>query len=368
MVKFLDLQKINSRYKDEIKNEIIKVIDSGWYINHSYVQSFEKEFSKYTGSKYSIAVGNGLEALELTLNAWKQMGLIKNGDEVIVPANTFIASVLAIINQNLIPIFVEPDERTHNISINAIEKAISKNTRVILPVHLYGRIAPMPEIISIAEENNLLVLEDCAQAHGASINNKKAGSWGHAGAFSFYPGKNLGALGDAGLITTDSEELASHIKSISNYGFSEKYICNNIGRNSRLDEIQAAILSIKLKYLDDDINLRQQLAKLYIRNISNSYIKLPSACKKDSHVWHLFVVETDYREEFQRYLSSKGISTLIHYPIPPHKQEALNNYHELNLPLTESLSKKVVSLPMDPTISVDDAHMVIKAVNSFFPN
>lgn len=368
MIKFLDLKKINSRYKHEILEAITDVLDSGWYINHTHLVDFEKQFARYCGVEYAVGVGNGLDALALTLAAWRQSGLINDGDEVIVPANTFIASVLAIENQRLTPVFVEPDPLTHNISADSITAAITKRTRVILPVHLYGRMAPMKEICHIAKLNELLVLEDCAQAHGAEIESKLSGSWGDAGAFSFYPGKNLGGMGDGGMITTNDKELADQLLLIRNYGFSERYICDSLGVNSRLDEMQASILNVKLKYLDEDILKRQSIADLYLSKISNKNITLPLNYSLKTHVWHLFVIETDFRDEFRSHLEVNKIETSIHYPIPPHKQNALKAYNALSLPITERLSQRVVSLPMDPTMDLDHALSVVNAVNSFSPD
>lgn len=367
MVKFLDLKKVNCRYKTELMMAISDVLDSGWYINHTRLEDFENSFSEYCGVSYSVGVGNGLDALSITLAAWKQLGLINDGDEVIVQANTFIATVLAIESQKLKPIFVEPDPVSHNLSGKAITEALTERTKVLLPVHLYGRMSPMPEICQIAEKNGLLVLEDSAQAHGAKIDTKVAGSWGHAGAFSFYPGKNLGGLGDGGIITTNDETLANKLKSIRNYGFSERYICDSLGINSRLDEMQASILNVKLKYLDADTSIRRNIAKIYLSGISNEYVTLPSKSAPESHVWHLFVIQTNYRDLFMEHMAGLGVETSIHYPVPPHKQNALKAYNSISLPLTESLSDRVVSLPMDPTMKIDQARSVVRAVNSFFP-
>lgn len=365
MVDFLNLKKINNRQKNELLSAIEKVIDSGWYIMGEELKAFEEEFSEYCQTNYALGVANGLDALTLVLRAWKEMGKLKSGDEVIVQGNTYIASVLAITENDLIPVLVEPDEHTFNLSAKDIRAAISDKTRAILPVHLYGQISPMKEIMEIARENNLLVLEDCAQAHGAQIDGKRAGSWGDAAGFSFYPGKNLGALGDAGAITTNDSELYNILKALRNYGSEQKYLNIYQGVNSRLDEIQAAILRVKLKTLDNDVKIRQGIAQRYLSGIKNPLVELPYIENMENHVWHLFVLKTNQREELQRWLNKHNIQSLIHYPIPPHKQNAYNDIKELSLPLTESLHAKVLSIPMDPTMSDEDINSVINALNGF---
>ncbi|HGH4676416.1 TPA: DegT/DnrJ/EryC1/StrS family aminotransferase [Enterobacter bugandensis] len=365
MVDFLNLKKINNRQKNELLSAIEKVIDSGWYIMGEELKAFEEEFSEYCQTNYALGVANGLDALTLVLRAWKEMGKLKSGDEVIVQGNTYIASVLAITENDLIPVLVEPDEHTFNLSAKDIRAAISDKTRAILPVHLYGQISPMKEIMEIARENNLLVLEDCAQAHGAQIDGKRAGSWGDAAGFSFYPGKNLGALGDAGAITTNDSELYNILKALRNYGSEQKYLNIYQGVNSRLDEIQAAILRVKLKTLDNDVKIRQGIAQRYLSGIKNPLVELPYIENMENHVWHLFVLKTNQREELQRWLNKHNIQSLIHYPIPPHKQNAYNDMKELSLPLTESLHAKVLSIPMDPTMSDEDINSVINALNGF---
>ncbi len=365
MVDFLNLKKINNRQKNELLTAIEKVIDSGWYIMGEELKAFEEEFSEYCQTNYALGVANGLDALTLVLRAWKEMGKLKSGDEVIVQGNTYIASVLAITENDLIPVLVEPDEHTFNLSAKDIRAAISDKTRAILPVHLYGQISPMKEIMEIARENNLLVLEDCAQAHGAQIDGKRAGSWGDAAGFSFYPGKNLGALGDAGAITTNDIELYNILKALRNYGSEQKYLNIYQGVNSRLDEIQAAILRVKLKTLDNDVKIRQGIAQRYLSEIKNPLVELPYIENMENHVWHLFVLKTNQREELQRWLNKHNIQSLIHYPIPPHKQNAYNDMKELSLPLTESLHAKVLSIPMDPTMSDEDTNSVINALNGF---
>ncbi|OAT27209.1 UDP-4-amino-4-deoxy-L-arabinose--oxoglutarate aminotransferase [Buttiauxella ferragutiae ATCC 51602] len=367
MINFLDLKKINAQYRTEIVDAMTRVLDSGWYIMGTELAKFEKAFSQYCGVKHCIGVANGLDALVLVLRAWKEMGLVKNGDEVIVPSNTYIASILAITENGLKPVLVEPDENTFNISTENIIKNISDKTKVILPVHLYGLACPMAEINEIAKKHNLLVLEDCAQAHGAEINGKKVGSWGNAAGFSFYPGKNLGALGDGGAITTDDDELATTLMALRNYGSHIKYENKYIGVNSRLDELQAAILNIKLNYLEQENCKRRAIADQYLAGISNISVILPTIPEDPlTHTWHLFVIKATDRTKLQEFLSIKNdIQTLIHYPIPPHKQSAYVQYKDLNLPISEKLHNQVLSLPMDPTLSSEKILKIIEKINSF---
>ncbi|HDU8583525.1 TPA: DegT/DnrJ/EryC1/StrS family aminotransferase [Morganella morganii] len=370
MIKFLDLQSINKQYETELKNACSRVIDSGWYIMGNELNNFENNFSKYIDTKYCIGVANGLDALTLVLRAWKELNKLKPGDGVLVQANTYIASVLAITENDLVPVFIEPNPDTYNLSAENIRKAITNKTKAILPVHLYGQISPMQEIMAIADEFNLLVLEDCAQSHGASIGGKKAGNWGHAAGFSFYPGKNLGALGDAGAITTNDDELANVILALQNYGSHQKYLNLYQGVNSRLDEIQAAMLNVKLKYLANETQIRQSIAQQYLDNIKNPLIKLPAnpeEYKKETqtHIWHLFVISCQYREKLQKHLSDCGIQTLIHYPTPPHKQQAYPQYNSLSLPVTEKIHTEVLSIPISPIMTEKDIQTVINACNTF---
>ena len=365
MINFLNLKAINEQYQEELKAACARVIDSGWYIMGQELTQFEHEFADYCGTKHAIGVANGLDALILVLRAWKELGKLNSGDEVIVPANTYIASILAITENDLVPVLVEPDENTYNLCPEKVRAAISSKTRAILPVHLYGQLSPMPELMVLAEEFQLLVLEDCAQAHGAQILGKKAGNWGHAAGFSFYPGKNLGALGDAGAVTTNDDELAQSIKALRNYGSHKKYENLYRGLNSRLDEIQAAMLRVKLPYLDRETIRRQEIAKHYLNNITNSAIQLPYVLEETGHVWHLFVVQCAEREALQCWLQEHGVQTLIHYPIPPHKQQAYSDWNNLSLPLTERIHQQVLSLPMDPTMSDEAVEKVIAAVNGF---
>lgn len=369
MIPFLDLKSINQQYRNELVKACSRVIDSGWYIGGKELEVFEKNFADYCGTQFAIGVANGLDALILTLRAWKELGKLKDGDEVIVPSNTYIASILAITANNLNAVLVEPDLNTYNIDPAKIEQAITSKTRVILPVHLYGCLAAMPEIMVIAKQYNLLVLEDSAQSHGAQVQGKKAGNWGNASGFSFYPGKNLGALGDAGAITTNDAELADMLKALRNYGSHEKYKNLVPGVNSRLDEIQAAMLDIKLKYLDQETQHRRKIANLYLNEIKNSHLILPlsniDAIQYDQHVWHLFVVRTKHREALQKYLADNGVQTLIHYPIPPHKQQAYKEWNELSYPISEKIHEQVLSLPMSSILSFDQAKNVVKLCNQF---
>ncbi|EPG0370964.1 DegT/DnrJ/EryC1/StrS family aminotransferase [Photobacterium damselae] len=365
MIKFLDLQAINSQYQRELKEACARVIDSGWYIMGNELEIFEHEFAEYCGVKHAIGVANGLDALILVIRAWKELGKLKAGDEVIVPANTYIASVLAITENDLIPIFVEPNPATYNLCPTNVRAAITNKTKVILPVHLYGLISPMPELIALAKEHNLLILEDCAQAHGAKIDGTKAGNWGDAAGFSFYPGKNLGALGDAGAITTNNDELAQTVKALRNYGSHKKYENLYQGINSRLDEIQAAMLRVKLGYLDKETIRRREVAVKYIEGIKNPLIKLPEWDYKDNHVFHLFVIQLKEREKLQRYLFDNEIETAIHYPIAPHKQKAYQEWSNKKLPITEQIHEQVLSLPIDPMLDDSDIEYIIEKINKF---
>ena len=369
-VPFLDLRSINARHREELIASATRVIDSGWYIQGQELKTFEREFADYCGTKHCIGVANGLDALTLTLRAWKELGKLKEGDEVIVPANTYIASVLAITENRLKPVLVEPDEATYDIDPCNIEPVVTARTRVILPVHLYGQLADMPALLKIAARHDLMILEDSAQAHGASVGGRKAGSWGHASGFSFYPGKNLGALGDAGAITTNDDKLAQTLRALGNYGSHEKYKNIYQGVNSRLDEVQAAFLSVKLKYLDEEIAQRRRIAKIYMDGIKNPSITVPalkggSAMTLESHVWHLFVVRCRQREALQKHLAGMGIHTLIHYPIPPHQQQGYSEWNELRFDLTERIHREVLSLPIGPTMTEDEAFFVAQACNEF---
>ena len=365
MISFLDLKAINLCYEAELKAACARVIDSGWYIMGNELSAFENEFSSYCGVKHTIGVANGLDALILVLRAWKELGKLKSGDEIIVQANTYIASILAITENELVPVFVEPDPVTYNLVPERVCAAITSKTKAILPVHLYGQLSPMPELIAIAKQHELLVLEDCAQAHGAEINCRRAGNWGDAAGFSFYPGKNLGALGDAGAVTTNDDELAQTIRALRNYGSYKKYenLCQGV--NSRLDEIQAAMLRVKLPYLVAETARRREISLAYREGIHNSQIILPSVKDELQHVWHLFVIRSAQREKLQFWLSENGVQTLIHYPIPPHKQQAYRSWNKLSLPITELLHQQVLSLPLNPTMGQQNIQSVIDVINSF---
>lgn len=368
MIPFLDLKKINQQYQQDLKEACSRVIDSGWYLLGKEIQQFEKQFADYCGVQHAIGVANGLDALILVLQAWREQGKLTAGDEIIVPANTYIASILAITENDLTPVLVEPNLATYNLDIHGIKKAISPKTKAILAVHLYGQLAPMEEIVPFAKEHNLLILEDSAQAHGAQINGRRAGNFSDASGFSFYPGKNLGALGDAGAVTTNDDELASTIKALRNYGSQEKYKNIYQGSNSRLDEIQAAMLSVKLNYLDKEIKQRQNVAQKYLTQINNPTVILPTVQTASAHVWHLFVIRSAHRDSLKEYLHTQGIETLIHYPIPPHKQQCYQDWHHLSLPVTEQIHREVLSLPMSPVLAEQDIQMIIEKVNEFTPN
>ena len=363
-IPFLDLKKVNNQHRSELIHAITEVVDSGWYVRGDRVKTFEYEFSRYCGSTYCVGLGNGLDALSLTLRAWKELGRLSDGDEVIVPSNTYIASILAITENGLTPILVEPDILTYNLCPTKIQNAITDKTKAILVVHLYGKIAPMHTIMHIAKENRLLVLEDCAQAHGAESQGKKVGSWGDAAGFSFFPGKNLGALGDGGAVITEDSVLAAKVRELGNYGSEKKYFNNLKGVNSRLDELQAAILSVKLKYLDDDNLCRREVAREYSEKIDNRWIAVSPPGGLE-HVYHLYVIRTPYREELAAHLSENGVQSLIHYPVPPHKQKAYAELANLELPISELIHKEVLSLPISPVMKESEISAVIDACNSF---
>lgn len=370
MIKFLDLKSNNQQYRQALIDAVTRVVDSGWYVLGQEVKAFEQEFARYCGTQYCVGMANGLDALVLTLRAWKELGKLKEGDEVIVPANTYIASVLAITENRLKPVLIEPDLHSYNLCPQKVRQAITPKTKAIVAVHLYGQLAPMKAIMDLANEHDLLVLEDSAQAHGAMIDGKRAGNWGHASGFSFYPGKNLGALGDAGAMTTNDAELAQTVRALGNYGSHKKYENIYQGLNSRLDEMQAALLRVKLQHLDADTLVRRQIAVAYAQGITNPLVTLPIAstatvASLQNHVFHLFVVRVKARAAFQGYLKAAGIETLIHYLIPPHQQQAYRDYQHLSLPLTETIHQEVVSLPMGPTISGEQVQDIIKACNAY---
>ncbi len=365
MIKFLDLQKINEQYKDELQQAFTRVLDSGWYILGNEVKVFEENFAKYCGANHCIGVANGLDALILILKAYKELSILKDGDEVIVPANTYIASILAISTCGLVPVLVEPNLDNYNIDPTLIEEKITSKTRAILVVHLYGQIVNMPSIMKIAEQYKLKVIEDAAQAHGASLAGKKTGTWGNATGFSFYPGKNLGALGDAGAITTNDAELDKLMRGIANYGSHSKYQNDYIGINSRLDEVQAALLDVKLTHLDKEITARRKVANKYLTEIKNKKIILPTVIDQENHVWHLFVVRVEDRNHFQAYLTENNIQTVIHYPIPPHLQKAYKEWNNISYPITEKIHREVISIPISPIMNDADIAFVISTINNY---
>ncbi|CAM5206881.1 DegT/DnrJ/EryC1/StrS family aminotransferase [Alishewanella longhuensis] len=368
MVKFLDLQQLNARHRQELEQACCRVVKSGFYIGGPELTAFEREFADYCGSKHCIGVANGLDALTLTLRAWLELGQIKSGAEVMVPSNTFIATLLAVTSVGLKPVLVEPNPDTHLLEVAQLEAAITDNTRVIMPVHLYGQLVDMPALMRLARQHNLLVLEDAAQAHGARVNGQVAGSFGDAAGFSFYPGKNLGALGDAGAVTTSDDELARVIRSLGNYGSEEKYRNTYLGLNSRLDPMQAALLRVKLAYLTEDTERRRSIASQYLSGITNPAIKLPQQGDRLAHVWHLFVVRTKHRQALQAWLQQCDIETHIHYPLAPHQQKAYSTMHYLSLPIAEQLQHEVLSLPVSPLLTDAEVQLVINACNAFKPS
>ena len=364
-IPFLDLKAINARHRDELVAAATRVIDSGWYVLGSEVEAFEKEFTEWTRVRETIGVSNGLMALRLVLEAWIEQGKLRRGDKVVVPANTFIASILAITGAGLTPVFVDPDEQTYNISASGLEGAITPSVKAVMAVHLYGRIAPMDELLPICEEHGLPLIEDSAQAHGAEINGRKAGAWGDAAAFSFYPGKNMGALGDAGATTCNDPDTAKIVRSLANYGSSKKYEHVYRGGNDRLDEMQAAMLRVKLRHMDEDHARRRDIASQYNTGISHPSVNLPALpCDPRHHAWHLYVIRVEKRDAFLIHMQEQGVQCLIHYPAPSHLQKAYRSeFGHLSLPLTEKLSREVVSLPISPAMDDAEVRTVIDAVN-----
>jgi dTDP-4-amino-4,6-dideoxygalactose transaminase len=366
MIKFLDLQKINAVYQEQFQEKLKLILDKGWFILGDELKSFESNFAAYCGTKYCIGVGNGLDALVLILKGYILLGKLQKGDEIIVPENTYIASILAVLEADLVPVLVEPKLESYNINPNLIAAKITPKTKAILAVHLYGQLAEMEAINDLAKQNNLLVIEDAAQAHGALLNSKfRAGNLGNAAGFSFYPSKNFGALGDAGAITTNDNELAKVLFSLRNYGSKKKYHNEFVGINSRLDELQAAFLNVKLPNLDADNDKRRSIAKRYLFEIKNDKIVLPTWDFSNNHVFHLFVVRTENRHDLQDYLLRNGIETVIHYPIPPHKQKAFPEWNSLSFPITEKIHDEVLSLPISPVMNDDEVGIVIEILNRF---
>lgn len=366
MIKFLDLKKVNLQYQEEIEAKLLEVFRSGWYLMGGQLTNFEQNFNNYIGAKHSIGVANGLDALRLILRAYIELGIMSKDDEIIVPSNTYIASILAISDNGLVPVLAEPDIDNYNIDISKIEKKITSKTKGILIVHLYGRIVFSEELEQLAQKYSLKIIEDNAQTIGAEWKGKKSGNLGDAAGFSFYPGKNLGALGDAGAVTTNDEELAKTIRALANYGSNQKYVNIYQGLNSRLDEIQAAVLDVKLKYIDEENTVRRNIAKRYISEISNPKIILPENPENErEHVWHVFIIRTENREALQAYLTENGIQTLIHYPIPPHRQQAYKEWNDMSFPISEKIHQEVLSLPISPVMSDEEVDKIIEIINKF---
>ncbi len=372
MISFLNIKEINRRDKDALMAAFENVLDSGWFILGNNVKIFEKEFAEYCGTRYCIGVANGLDALILILEAYKELGFMKEGDEVLVPSNTYIASILAVSKAGLVPVLVEPGIDTYLLDPSLLEAKITSRTKAIMPVHLYGALCDMDAINAIAAKHKLKVIEDSAQSHGAVYNNKKSGNLADASGFSFYPGKNLGALGDAGGITTNDAALAEILMALRNYGSHVKYENRYRGINSRLDELQAALLSVKLRSLDEDNKIRRKIAQYYIDNITNNNIVLPfkqgiSVTAMCSHVFHVFAVRVADRKKFQQYLSDNGVQTVIHYPIPPHKQLAYSEWEQLSYPLSEKIHNEIISLPISPVMSEAEYSTVVEIINNYRP-
>jgi dTDP-4-amino-4,6-dideoxygalactose transaminase len=365
MIKFLDLKKINSQYEQELKNAASRVIDSGWYLMGKELETFEKRYAAFCKVKYALGVANGLDALKLIFRGYLEMGIFQKGDEVIVPANTYIATVLAITDNDLIPVFVEPNIATYNLDTNKIEAAITDKTKAILTVHLYGQNSVDDKMLQICSKHNLKLIEDSAQSHGAKWKENLSGGIGDAAGHSFYPGKNLGGLGDAGAVTTNDRTLAKIIAALRNYGSEKKYENTYQGLNSRLDEIQAAFLNVKLKYVQEDIDNRRKVADYYLSHIKNENIILPKVIEIQGHVWHLFVIRTKNRSELEQYLNKNGVQTIINYPIPIHHQEAYSNYRHLQLPITEMIHEEAISLPLSPINTIQELTEIVGLINNY---
>lgn len=365
MIKYLDLQKVTAQYADELHEAVNRVVDSGWYLGSEENDKFEHDYAEYIGTKHCVGVGNGLDSLNWIFRGYIEMGIMKRGDEVIVPSNTFIASILAISENGLTPVLVEPKPETLEIDDDKIEAAITQRTKAILIVHLYGRCAYTDKIGQLCKKYNLKLVEDNAQAHGCKFNRRRTGSLGDAAGHSFYPGKNLGAFGDAGAVTTDDDELATTIRALANYGSTRKYVFKYIGRNSRLDSIQAAVLDVKLHHLDEDNAHRQQIAHYYYEHISNPHVTLPTLLPDENNVYHIFPILCDKRDELQQYLMERHIQTIIHYPIPPHKQECYRDWNNWSLPISEQIHARELSIPISPVLTLDEAKQVADTINSF---
>lgn len=365
MIPFLNLKRENERYASEIKEAVSRVIDSGWYIRGRENNYFETDFASCCGVGHCVGVGNGLDALRLILMGYMQQGRIKVGDEVILPANTFIATALAVTQSGLTPVLADCDIHSFNIDPASVKDKITGKTRAVIAVHLYGQVAAMNELREITNQHGLLLIEDAAQAHGAIYKGQRVGSIGDAAAFSFYPVKNLGSLGDAGAVTTNDEELAGIIRALSNYGSDEKYIHKYKGLNSRFDELQAAVLSVKLRSIDEDNALRRKVARFYKENIKNDFFILPEVKDWDSHVFHLFVIRCQERAKVQQYLSNNGIQTQIHYPYAIHRQQAYGELSYLSLPVSEQLQDEVLSLPLYPSLTKEELNKIVNTLNNY---
>ena len=363
MIKYLDLKRINDLHDAELREAVSKVLDSGWYLKGEATRQFETHYVEYIGSRFCVGCGNGLDALTLILRAYIEQGVMKEGDEVIVPANTFIASILAITACGLKPVLVEPRLDTLQIDDSLIEQAVTARTRAVMIVHLYGFCAYTERIADICRRHDLKLIEDNAQAHGCTFESRKTGSLGDAAGHSFYPGKNLGALGDAGAVTTDDEQLAEVVRALGNYGSHQKYVHDYLGRNSRIDELQAAMLDVKLKYLDAENHRRQELVSLYINKVKNPLIRLPKSDR--ACVWHIFPVFCERRDELQQYLLSHGVETQIHYPIPPHKQKCYQVWAQQKYPITEQIHAQELSIPCNQALQNEDVSLIINLLNNF---
>lgn len=366
-IKFLDLKAVTEAHGDEIREAVTRVVNSGWYLQGEENARFERDFAEYIGVRHTVGCANGLDALILTFRALIELGRLQPGDEVLVPANTYIASILSITENGLVPVLVEPDPATLQIDPERAAAAVTSRTRAVLIVHLYGRCAYNESIEKLCRRERLLLVEDNAQAHGCKYHGDRTGSLGVAGAHSFYPGKNLGALGDGGAVTTDDTELAQTIRTLANYGSSKKYVFQYCGRNSRLDEIQAAVLDVKLRHLDADNDRRRHIAHIYMEGIQNRLIEIPATSDMDSNVFHIFPVLTDRRDELQKYLNDNGVQTLIHYPVPPHRQECYKHWADRSLPITESIHRRELSLPISPVMTDEEAGRVVHLINEWKP-
>ena len=366
MIKFLDLQAINEPYRESFHKSLDELVDSGWVLLGKNLESFEREFADYCGARHCVGVANGLDAITIILQGYKQLGKLKEGDEVLVPSNTYIATILGVYHAGLKPVLVEPDPATFNMDPSRAAEAITSKTKAIFTVHLYGQLSDMERLLKLSGEHNLLLLDDVAQAHGAHMKDgKKAGAIADASAFSFYPGKNLGCIGDGGAITTDDDELASVISAYRNYGSHKKYYNLYKGVNSRLDELQAAFLRHKLLNLDEDNAKRREIARQYLNGIKNDLVELPFYSGGEDHVFHLFVIKVKDRERFIEYMNEKGVQTLIHYPVPPHKQEAFTEMKDMSFPVSERIHREVVSLPISPVQTTQDTNYVIDVINAY---